>query len=131
MILVKEGMIMNSILSKIKTSVRSAILIFIALITLCINTTSEAKSIQIEVDSTSPGKPIKHVWSFWGFDECNFTYTENSRELMKTLSISNKDPVYIRSHFLLNTGDGTPALKWSSTNAYTENEAGTPSTGAY
>jgi len=126
MILVKEGMIMNSILSKIKTSVRSAILIFIALITLCINTTSEAKSIQIEVDSTSPGKPIKHVWSFWGFDECNFTYTENSRELMKTLSISNKDPVYIRSHFLLNTGDGTPALKWSSTNAYTENEAGEP-----
>ena len=29
-------------------------------------------------------------------------------------------PVYVRAHNLLTTGDGTPALKWGSTNAYTE-----------
>ncbi len=29
-------------------------------------------------------------------------------------------------HNLLTSGDGTPALKWGSTNAYTEDAAGTP-----
>jgi xylan 1,4-beta-xylosidase len=34
--------------------------------------------------------------------------------------------VYVRSHFLLNTGDGTPAMKWGSTNVYTEDADGNP-----
>ena len=34
--------------------------------------------------------------------------------------------VHVRSHFLLNTGDGTPAMKWGSTNVYTEDAAGNP-----
>ena len=32
--------------------------------------------------------------------------------------------VYFRAHNLLTTGDGTPALKWGSTNAYTEDAQG-------
>ena len=35
-------------------------------------------------------------------------------------------PVYVRAHNLLTTGDGTPALKWGSTNAYTEDAKGNP-----
>jgi xylan 1,4-beta-xylosidase len=34
--------------------------------------------------------------------------------------------VYFRAHNLLTTGDGTPALKWGSTNAYTEDAGGKP-----
>jgi xylan 1,4-beta-xylosidase len=34
--------------------------------------------------------------------------------------------VRVRAHFLLNTGNGTPSLKWGSTNAYTEDAAGNP-----
>ena len=34
--------------------------------------------------------------------------------------------MHVRSHFLLNTGDGTPAMKWGSTNVYTEDAAGNP-----
>ena len=34
--------------------------------------------------------------------------------------------VYFRTHNLLNTGDGAPALKWGSTNAYTEDAQGKP-----
>ena len=33
---------------------------------------------------------------------------------------------HIRTHFLLNTGDGTPGLKWGSTNVYTQDLAGNP-----
>jgi beta-xylosidase len=34
--------------------------------------------------------------------------------------------VYVRAHSLLVTGDGKPALKWGSTNAYTEDANGNP-----
>jgi xylan 1,4-beta-xylosidase len=34
--------------------------------------------------------------------------------------------VYCRTHNLLNTGDGTPALKWGSTGCYREDEQGNP-----
>ena len=35
-------------------------------------------------------------------------------------------PVHVRTHSLLSTGNGTPALKWGSTNAYTEDANGNP-----
>jgi len=35
-------------------------------------------------------------------------------------------PVYVRAHSLLVTGDGVAALKWESTNAYTEDANGKP-----
>src|SRR6185369_927349 len=31
---------------------------------------------------------------------------------------------YVRSHFLFNSGDGTPAPKWGSTNVYSEDADG-------
>jgi xylan 1,4-beta-xylosidase len=34
--------------------------------------------------------------------------------------------VYIRTHFMLATGDGMPNFKWGSTNAYTEDASGKP-----
>ncbi len=34
--------------------------------------------------------------------------------------------VYFRAHNLLTTGDGTPGLKWGSTNAYREDQSGKP-----
>jgi xylan 1,4-beta-xylosidase len=35
-------------------------------------------------------------------------------------------PVHVRAHNLLTSGDGTPALKWGSTNAYSEDANGNP-----
>ena len=46
--------------------------------------------------------------------------------LLGTLAAAHSAPVHIRNHFLLNTGDGTPAMKWGSTNVYTEDAAGNP-----
>ncbi len=115
---------MNLTLTKMKKSTRWTILLSIVLMSFCTNTQTEAKTVHIKVDADRPGKPLKHIWSFFGFDECNFAYTDGSKELMKTLSATSKEAVYLRCHFLLNTGDGTPALKWGSTNVYTENEAG-------
>ena len=36
------------------------------------------------------------------------------------------ETVFVRTHNLLTSGDGTPALKWGSTKAYTEDAEGRP-----
>lgn len=70
--------------------------------------------------------PFKPVWTYFGYDEANYTYTPNGRKLIRELSNLSHTPVYIRTHNLLTTGNGVPALKWSSTNAYTADAAGRP-----
>lgn len=82
--------------------------------------------VTISVDASKPGTALRRVWSFFGFDECNYALAPNARVLMRTLSESQPDPAYVRCHFLLNTGNGVPALKWGSTNAYSEDASGRP-----
>jgi xylan 1,4-beta-xylosidase len=83
-------------------------------------------SVTIDVDATAPSAPLEHVWAFHGYDEANYTTTPEGRELLRTLSSAHHAPVYVRTHFLFNTGDGAPALKWGSTNLYTEDARGSP-----
>ena len=66
------------------------------------------------------------MWAFFGHDEPNYTYMKDGRKLLSELAALSPVPVYVRAHNLLTTGDGTPALKWGSTNAYTEDAAGKP-----
>ncbi|HEX7597578.1 MAG TPA: hypothetical protein VF518_05145, partial [Polyangia bacterium] len=82
--------------------------------------------VSISVDATAPGAPIERVWSFHGYDEINYTTAPEGRALLSTLVAAHTAPVHVRSHFLLNTGDGTPAMKWGSTNVYTEDADGNP-----
>jgi xylan 1,4-beta-xylosidase len=87
---------------------------------------AQAQSVAISVDATAPGAPIPHIWDFHGFDEVNYSTSAEGRALLNTLGQIDPTPPHIRMHFLLNTGDGTPALKWGSTNVYTEDAAGNP-----
>jgi xylan 1,4-beta-xylosidase len=82
---------------------------------------AQSPIISVKVDASKPGKPLKHVWQYYGYDECNYTTTPDCIDLMKTVAQINSEPVYLRQHFLLNSGDGTASPKWGSTNVYTEN----------
>jgi len=82
--------------------------------------------VAIHVDANSKLGPFKPISSYFGYDEPNYTYTKNGRKLIGELAAMSSVPVYIRTHFLLATGDGTPGLKWGSTNAYTEDASGKP-----
>ena len=84
------------------------------------------ETVEIRVDGTAKIAPFKPIWAYFGYDEPNYTYMKNGRKLIGELSALSPVPVYIRAHSLLVTGDGTPALKWGSTNAYTEDAAGKP-----
>ena len=80
----------------------------------------------IQVDAAKRLEPLKPIWSYFGYDEPNYTYAPNGIKLLNELGALGEHRVYIRTHNLLTTGDGTPALKWGSTNAYTEDANGNP-----
>ncbi|MCD8739855.1 beta-xylosidase [Mucilaginibacter roseus] len=69
---------------------------------------------------------MKPIWAWFGYDEPNYTYMKDGKKLLTELSKLSPVPVYVRTHSLLVTGDGTAALKWGSTNAYTEDASGKP-----
>ncbi|MCF0054364.1 GH39 family glycosyl hydrolase [Dyadobacter sp. CY356] len=86
----------------------------------------EAKPVSIEIDLNKEKGPIKPIWSWFGYDEPNYTYMKDGKKLLTEISQLSKVPVYVRAHSMLVTGDGVAALKWGSTNAYTEDKDGKP-----
>jgi len=83
-------------------------------------------TVTIRVNAARTVGPFKPIYAFFGYDEPNYTYMKNGRKLVGELAAMSGAPVYIRTHFMLATGDGTPGLKWGSTNAYTEDASGRP-----
>lgn len=83
-------------------------------------------AVEISVDATSTGTPLEHIWAFHGYDEINYTTTPEGKSLLQRIVAAHSAPVHVRTHFLLNTGDGAPAMKWGSTNVYTETDTGEP-----
>jgi xylan 1,4-beta-xylosidase len=82
--------------------------------------------VTIHIDARSTQGPLRPVWKYFGYDEPNYTYAKHGQELVGELGALSPTPVYIRTHNLLTSGDGTPGLKWGSTNAYTEDASGKP-----
>jgi len=78
------------------------------------------------VDLSKPIGDMTPIWAWFGHDEPNYTYMKDGRKLLTEISQLSPVPVYMRVHNLLTSGDGTPALKWGSTNIYTEDAQGHP-----
>ena len=66
------------------------------------------------------------IWAWFGYDEPNYTYMKDGKKLLTEIAGLSPVPVFVRAHNLLTSGDGTPALKWDSTNVYTEDDKGDP-----
>ena len=71
--------------------------------------------VTIDVDAARPLGAYRPIWNWVGYDEPNYTYTENGRKLLRELAALSPEPVRVRTHNLLTSGDGVPALKWGST----------------
>jgi xylan 1,4-beta-xylosidase len=83
-------------------------------------------AVSIRVDAGKSTGPLKQIWRFFGADEPNYAYMPTGKKLIADEGKLAPKRVYFRAHNLLTTGDGTPALKWGSTNAYTEDASGKP-----
>jgi xylan 1,4-beta-xylosidase len=87
---------------------------------------SDPFPVTIRVDAGRPLGELRPIWRFFGGDEPNYATMKDGRKLLQALGDLKPRGVYFRTHNLLNTGDGTPALKWGSTNVYTEDAQGRP-----
>lgn len=84
--------------------------------------------VAIQVDATRTVGDMVPIWSYFGYDEPNYTYRENGQKLLTELSQLSPAPVYVRVHNLLTSkGNSTgPDLKWGFTDAYLEDKEGNP-----
>ena len=80
----------------------------------------------LKVDLTDETGKMNPAWAWFGYDEPNYTYMKDGKKLLSEISALSPVPVYVRTHNLLTSGDGSASLKWGSTNAYTEDKKGNP-----
>jgi xylan 1,4-beta-xylosidase len=93
---------------------------------LCAKVYAQKTPAVINVNLQQEQGGMTPLWAWFGYDEPNYTYMKDGRKLLTEIAKLSPVPVYVRAHNLLTTGDGTPALKWGSTNIYTEDADGKP-----
>lgn len=82
--------------------------------------------VTITVDAAKPVGKLTPIWRFFGADEADYAYMKDGKKLLSELGQLGGAQVYFRAHHLLTSGDGSYALKWSSTSAYKEDANGNP-----
>jgi xylan 1,4-beta-xylosidase len=97
-----------------------------ALLAFAVPILAAGQTVDITVDNAKTIAPMSSAWAYFGYDEPNYTYAENGRKLVHELAELSREPVGIRVHHLLTTGNGVASFKWGSTNAYTEDGSGNP-----
>jgi xylan 1,4-beta-xylosidase len=80
--------------------------------------------VTVEVDASKSVGVLHPIWRFFGADEPNYATRAEGEKLLAELGRLRSGEVYFRAHNLMTSGDGTPALKWGSTNLYAVNHAG-------
>ena len=83
-------------------------------------------AVSINVNLLQSQGDLPPIWAFFGYDEANYTYMQDGKKLLSEIAALSIVRVNVRAHNMLTSGDGTPGLKWSSTNAYTEDINGKP-----
>jgi xylan 1,4-beta-xylosidase len=105
---------------------RFAVALGLAAVLVCGRALADQPPVTIQVDLSKRIGPYKPIYSWFGYDEANFTTGRDGKKLLRELRELSPVPVFIRAHHLLTSGDGTPELKWSSTNVYREDASGKP-----
>ena len=114
---------MNTLIARILARKKLCALPLVLLTAMALPAQQE---VAIKVNAGKPMGRWEPVWAWVGHDEPNYTYSEEGRHLLARLSQLSPYPVHDRTHNLLTSGDGTPALKWGSTNAFTRDASGRP-----
>lgn len=96
------------------------------LATVLVPVATARQQVEIRVHADQPAGSFPPVWAYVGHDEPNYTYSPEGRALLAQLAAIEPHGFHDRAHNLLTTGDGTPSLKWGSTNVYTEGPGGKP-----
>ena len=82
----------------------------------------------IDVDASKTIGEMKPFWSYFGYDEPNYTTRKDGQKLLTEIAQLSPVTVYIRAHNLLTSKGNSagPDLKWGFTDAYKEDKKGKP-----
>ena len=81
------------------------------LIILLAYSSATAQSPLINIDLKKEIGDMNPIWAWFGYDEPNYTYMKDGKKLLSEIAALSPVPVFVRTHNLLTTGDGTAALK--------------------
>ena len=87
---------------------------------------SSSPAVEIHVDLAKPIGPYTPIYRWFGYDESNYTTMKYGKQLLRELHDLSPEPVYIRAHHLLTSGNGVAELKWSSSNIFSLDASGKP-----
>lgn len=94
--------------------------------TACSRLAKMSIPVTIKVFGDKPVEPWRQIYRFFGSDEINYVYMKDGQKLLSKLGSLGQIQVFFRAHSQFVTGEGIHALKWGSTNVYTEDEHGNP-----
>jgi xylan 1,4-beta-xylosidase len=80
----------------------------------------------VRVDCGSWLGPLRRIWTSFGYDELNWTYTPSGKRHLKTIGEFAEQPYYVRQHYIFNSGIGWSVPHWGAGNVYHEQPDGTP-----
>ncbi len=103
-----------------------AALLLAAAAPLCVAESTAPSPVKLAIDATKVKGPMTPIWAWFGYDEPNYTTAPNGKKLLSDIAALSPVPVYVRTHNLMTSGDGSYALKWGSTNMYSEDKDGKP-----
>lgn len=86
----------------------------------------DSELVTIRVDAGHILGELPHNWNYIGYDEINYTYAPEGQELLGKFGALQGKPYYVRVHHLFCTGNCHGFYKWGSTNAYLEDDDGSP-----
>src|SRR4051812_47024923 len=98
----------------------------LAALLACGSAVAQESPAAVSVDLGKSLGAYKPIYSWFGYDEANFTTGRDGKKLLRELRDLSPVPVFVRAHHLLTSGDGVAELKWSSTNIYREDASGKP-----
>ena len=87
---------------------------------------SGSSAVDIRVDLAKVVGPYTPIYRWFGYDESNYTTMIYGKQLLRELHDLSPEPVYIRTHHLLTSGNGVAELKWSSSNVFSLDANGKP-----
>ena len=88
--------------------------------------TAATTPVGIHVDLAKSLGPYTPIYRWFGYDESNYTTMQYGKLLLRELHDLTPEPVYIRAHHLLTSGNGVAELKWSSSNVFSLDTHGNP-----
>lgn len=81
----------------------------------------------VEVDFAASEGTLDRLWTSIGFDEINWAYTPQGKDLLNMLSTEvAEQPYYVRNHNAFTSGNGLSYPAGGSTNIYREDADGNP-----